>query len=89
MVELHLRYLCQARGLSIYNDIGGKAVAKKVLQLAGEGYKKKILSRQDNKAVASWTELCNKDAKEMDSVTAKQLKVMIRNVKGFLATMRH
>lgn len=89
VIELHLRYLCQARELSIHNEIGGKAVPKKLLQLAGDGYKKKILSRQDNKAVITWIELCRDAAEGKDSVTVKQVKAMIRNVKGFLATMRH
>jgi len=89
VVELHLRYLCQARGLSIHNEIQGKAVPKKVLQLAGDGYKKKILSRQDNKAVVSWIELCKDGAEGKDSVTVKQVKAMIRSVKVFLATMRY
>lgn len=89
VIELQLRYLCQARGLSIHNEIQGKAVPKKVLQLAGDGYKKKILSRQDNKAVVSWIDLCRDGAEGKDSVTVKQVKTMIRGVKNLLATTRY
>ncbi|MFW2366561.1 MAG: hypothetical protein ACN4GW_09100 [Desulforhopalus sp.] len=89
VVELHLRYLFQAKGVSIHNQIQGKAVAKKVAQLAGDGYKKKILSRQENKAVISWIELSTDGAEGKNPVTAKQVKTMIRQVKGFLATTRY
>lgn len=89
VVELHLRYLFQAKGASIHNQIQGKAVAKKAVQLAGDGYKKKILSRQENKAVISWIELSRDGAEGKNPVTAKQVKTMIQQVKGFLATTRY
>lgn len=89
VVELQLRYLCQAGGVSIHNQVQGKAVPKKGMQLAGDGYKKKILSRQENKAVTSWIELSSNGSEGETSVTAKQIKTMLRDVKGFLATQRY
>ncbi len=53
VLEKHLSNLCQAREIAIYNEIQGKAVPKKGLQLTGEAYKKKLYSRQDNKTIIS------------------------------------
>lgn len=89
VVELQLRYLCQAGGVSIHNHVQGKAVPKKGIQLAGDGYKKKILSRQENKVVTSWLNLSESISEGKDSVTTKQIKAMLRDVKGFLATKRY
>ncbi|MGW8195176.1 MAG: hypothetical protein ACWGOX_13025, partial [Desulforhopalus sp.] len=58
VLELQLRGLCKAKGISLMNIIQGKGVSKKPLQLAGEAYKKKIYTRQDNKSVISWLEMC-------------------------------
>lgn len=90
ILEKLLRDLCLANGISIHNEIKGKAVPKKGLQLTGEAYKKKIYDRQDNKAVISWLELCDNAAGgKQDAITGSQLKTMLNQLQAFLAKLKY
>ena len=90
MLEKHLRSLCLARGIALDNDIQGKAVAKKGLQLTGEAYKKKLYERQDNKAVIGWLELCDSAvAGTGDAIDGDEVKSMLRHMHIFLKKIKY
>ena len=90
ILEQQLRNLCLARGITINNEIQGKAVPKKGLQLTGEAYKKKLYDRQDNKAIISWFELCDAAAKgKNDEFTSSQVKSMLREMQAFLTRIKY
>ena len=90
ILEKQLRNLCLARGIAIHNEIQGKAVPKKGLQLTGEAYKKKLYNRQDNKAVISWLELCDTAAKgKNDTLTSSQVKLMLNEMQAFLTKIKY
>jgi hypothetical protein len=90
ILEKQLRNLCLARGIAIHNEIQGKAVPKKGLQLTGEAYKKKLYDRQDNKAVISWLELCDAATKGThDTITSGQVKSMLNEMQAFLTKIKY
>lgn len=90
ILEKQLRNLCLARGIAIDNEIQGKAVAKKGLQLTGEAYKKKLYDRQDNKAVICWLELCDAAAKgKVEEIDSGQVKNMLNEMQAFLTKIRY
>jgi hypothetical protein len=90
ILEKHLRNLCLARGISIHNEIQGKAVPKKGLQLTGEAYKKKLYDRQNNKAVISWLELCDAAAKgKHEAIDSGQVKDMLNEMMAFLTKIKY
>ncbi len=90
ILEKQLRNLCLARGIAIHNEIQGKAVPKKGLQLTGEAYKKKLYDRQDNKAVMAWLEICDAAAKgNHDTVTSNQVKSMLGEMQAFLVKTKY
>ena len=90
ILEQQLRNLCLARGIAINNEIQGKAVPKKGLQLTGEAYKKKLYDRQDNKAIISWLELCDIAAKgKSDAITSDQVKSMLNEMQTFLTKIKY
>ena len=90
ILEQQLRNLCLARGIAIHNEIQGKAVPKKGLQLTGEAYKKKLYDRQDNKAIISWFELCDAAAKgKTDSITSDLVKTMLNEMQAFLTKTKY
>lgn len=87
VLEELLRSLCIKADIKIYNEIQGKAVAKKGLQLTGEAYKKKLYDRQENKTIIGWLELYG-DAAEgnSDKLTAKAANRMLAGLQSFLAS---
>lgn len=89
VVDMILRTLCHEESIKIHNEIQGKAIPKKPLQLAGDAYKKKIYDRQTNKMIMGWIELYNDAAedKETDKVSFK-IEQMISGVQSFLAKTR-
>ena len=90
ILEKELRSLCLARGIPLYNEIQGKAVPKKGLQLTGDAYKKKLYDRQDNKTVIAWLELCDSAASgTRDSVTGDQVKSMLNAMRAFLTKTKY
>jgi hypothetical protein len=90
ILEQQLRNLCRARGIALHNELRGKAVAKKGLQLTGEAYKKKMYDRQDNKAIISWLELCDAAAKgKQDAFTSGQVKSMLGEMQAFLTKIKY
>ena len=90
ILEQQLRNLCLARGIAINNEIQGKAVPKKGLQLTGEAYKKKLYDRQDNKAIISWLELCDAAAKgQHEYVTSGRVKSMLVEMQVFLTKTKY
>ena len=90
ILEKHLRSLCLARGIPLDNDIQGKAVAKKGLQLTGEAYKKKLYDRPDNKAIIAWLELCDSAAAATgESIDANQVKTMLRQMQALLTKIKY
>ncbi|PHR27426.1 MAG: hypothetical protein COA36_09370 [Desulfotalea sp.] len=81
-----LRCLCLKAEIRIYNEIQGKAVPKKGLQLTGEAYKKKIYERQDNKLIMAWLELyADAVADKDDNVTSGKVSQMLTGMQSFLA----
>ena len=90
VLEKHLSNLCQAREIAIYNEIQGKAVPKKGLQLPGEAYKKKLYSRQDNKTIISWLEIYDAAAKEKhEALDSGQVKSMLNEMMAFLTKIKY
>ncbi|MDK9705989.1 MAG: hypothetical protein OEL83_02960 [Desulforhopalus sp.] len=90
VLEKHLRDICIAAGIKIHNEIQGKAVGKKGLQLTGEAYKRKLYERQENKEVIAWLELFAKAAEaKSDDLPAEQVKNMVSGVLSFLTKIRH
>jgi hypothetical protein len=90
ILEEQLRKLCLARDISIHNEIQGKAIPKKALQLTGEAYKKKLYDRQENKAIMSWLELCDAAAKGTnDAITSNQVKSMLGEMQTFLSKIKY
>lgn len=90
ILEQQLRNLCRARGIAINNEIQGKALPKKGLQLTGEAYKKKLYDRQDNKAIISWLELCDAAAKgKHEYVTSGRVKSMLDEMQAFLTKTKY
>jgi hypothetical protein len=57
VLEKHLRNLCQANGIATVNRQQSRPAKKKSLQLTGDGYKKKLFDRSQNKRLISWLEL--------------------------------
>lgn len=57
ILEKHLRDLATAHDIPVENRMRDKTVAKRGLQLSGELYKKKLLSRQDSRTVVQQFEL--------------------------------
>jgi hypothetical protein len=90
ILEKHLRNLCLAKGIKIYNEIGGKAVDKKGLQLTGEAYKKKFYDRSDNKGVTIWL-TCGEQAADPKGAepSLDQVKTMISGIASFLNKVRY
>ncbi len=90
ILEKELHNLCLAKGIPLHNEIQGKAVPKKGLQLTGEAYKKKLCDRQDNKAIIAWFELCDNAAKgNHDSITSPQVQRMLNDMQAFLTKIKY
>lgn len=90
ILEEQLRSLCLAKGIAIDNEIQGKAVPKKGLQLTGEAYKKKLYDRKDNKTIISWLELSDSATKvKSDSITSDQVKNMLNEMQAFLTKIKY
>lgn len=90
MLEKLLRNLCIAKEVRTYNDIQGKAVAKKGLQLTGELYKKKVYERQDNKAIIGWLELTTAVAQEkQEALPDAEVKDMLKGIQGLINKLRY
>ncbi len=90
ILEKELRSLCLARGIPLHNEIQGKAVPKKGLQLTGEAYKKKLYDRQDNKAVITWLELYETAVKGAgESIATDQVKSMLNQMQAFLTKIKY
>ncbi|MBU1568036.1 MAG: hypothetical protein KJ630_20735 [Proteobacteria bacterium] len=89
VLEKQLRNLCLAKGIKIFNESQGKAVAKKGLQLTGEAYKRQIYGRQENKEIVSWLELYDTAADSKNDVSSEQVKSMVNGVLGFLTKIRY
>lgn len=90
ILEKHLRNLCLAKGIKIYNEVGGKAVDKKGLQLTGEAYKKKFYDRNDNKGVVAWLTCCEQAADPKGrEPSLDQVKSMLSGIASFLNKIRY
>ncbi len=90
ILEKHLRNLCLARGLAMHNEIQGKAVPKRGLQLTGEAYKKKLYDRQMNKTVIGWIELCDAAAAgKHEAVDPARVKNMLNEMMAFLVKIKY
>jgi len=86
IVEKQLRNLCQTKDIPLHNEVQGKAVPKRALQLTGEAYKKKLYTRQDNKDIMSWLELASLEPAKLDS---KQVAAMLNGLNAFIAKTRY
>ncbi len=81
-----LRCLCLRAEIKLYNDIQGKAIAKKGLQLTGDAYKKKVYERQENKQIIAWLELYADALEGKDeAVTPGKVSQMLTGMQSFLA----
>ena len=86
ILEELLRALCLKAGIKIYNEIQGKAIPKKGLQLTGDAYKKKIYERQENKMIIAWLELYTDALADNDEkVTTGKVSQMLTGMQSFLA----
>jgi hypothetical protein len=90
ILEKQLRNLCLANSIAIHNELQGKAVPKSALQMTGEAYKKKLYTRQDNKAVLSWLDLYEAAAAgKQDAITGAQVKNMLGEIQAFLTRIKY
>ena len=86
ILEELLRCLCLKAEIKLHNDIHGKAVPKKGLQLTGEAYKKKVYERQENKMIIAWLELYSDAlANNDDNVTEGKVSQMLTGMQSFLS----
>ncbi|MFT5699505.1 MAG: hypothetical protein ACI8ZB_002365 [Desulforhopalus sp.] len=86
VLEELLRNLCLRAEIKLYNEIQGKAVAKKALQLTGEAYKKKVYERQENKLIMAWLELyADAVSDESENVTTGKVSQMLTGMQSFLS----
>lgn len=86
ILEELIRCLCLKAEIKLYNDIHGKAIAKKGLQLTGEAYKKKVYERQENKMIIAWLELyADALANNDEKVTTGKVSQMLTGMQSFLA----
>lgn len=86
VLEELLRCLCRKADIKIFNEIQGKAVTKKGLQLTGEAYKKKVYERQENKLIIAWLELYSDAlAGKDEAVTEGKVSQMLTGMQSFLA----
>lgn len=89
VLEKLLRNICLEKGIKIHNDIQGKAVPKKALQLTGEAYKKKLYDRQDNKQIIAWLDLAKITAAEdAPAVSAAQASALLRDLQNLINKLR-
>ncbi|WP_457577603.1 hypothetical protein [Desulfomarina sp.] len=85
VLEKHLRNLCQANGIDIINRRQSTPAPKRSLQLASEGYKKKLFDRGQNKKLLSWLELCGRINQDPTlTVSTEQADKMYRGLRRFL-----
>lgn len=82
-----LRNVCQNQDIKLFNEIQGKASAKKALQLSGEAYKKSLFDRNTNKSILVWIELFNDIAekKERPKISS-ETNQMLSGIQSFLAS---
>jgi len=86
VLEKHLRNLCQANGIDVINRQQSTPAPKRSLQLASDGYKKKLFDRAQNKKLLSWLDLCDRLNKDSTlTVSTEQADKMYRGIKRFLA----
>jgi uncharacterized protein (UPF0335 family) len=86
ILEELLRCLCIRAEIKVYNEIQGKAVPKKGLQLTGEAYKKKVYERQENKLIMAWLELyADALGDNNEGVTTGKVSQMLTGMQSFLA----
>lgn len=86
ILEELIRCLCLKAEIKLYNEIQGKAIAKKGLQLTGEAYKKKVYERQENKMIIAWLELYSDAlANNDENVTTGKVSQMLTGMQSFLA----
>lgn len=82
-----LRCLCLRAEIKLYNEIQGKAVAKKGLQLTGEAYKKKVYERQENKLIIAWLELYADALEGKDEgIAPGKVNQMLTGMQSFLSS---
>jgi len=90
ILEKYLRELCLASGIAIHNELQGKAVPKKGLQLSGEAYKKKLYNRADNRSVIAWLDLYDAAAgAKTDAITSDQVKNMLNEMQAFMNRIKY
>lgn len=90
ILEKHLRNICLARGVAVNNEIQGKVIPKKGLQLTGEAYKKKVYGRKENKEIISWLELSNTAATGIhDALKAAEVKKMLGGIVSLLRSIKY
>jgi len=81
-----LRCLCLKAEIKLHNEIQGKAIAKKGIQLTGEAYKKKVYERQENKQIMAWLELYSDAlAGKNEDVTPGKVSQMLTGMQSFLS----
>lgn len=86
VLEKHLRNFCQANGIDVINRQQSTPAPKRALQLASDGYKKKLFDRAQNKNLLSWLKLCDRINQDPAStVSTEQAEKMHRGIKRFLA----
>ena len=86
VLEELLRCLAIRAEIKLYNEIQGKAVPKKGLQLTGEVYKKKVYDRGENKKIIGWLELYQSALEEKgEEITPAKVNQMLTGLQSFLS----
>lgn len=89
VLEKLLRNICLEKDIKIHNEIQGKAVPKKALQLTGEAYKKKLYDRQENKQIINWLDLVQKSAAEESApVSLDQASKLVKGIQNLINKLR-
>jgi len=87
ILEKYLRDLAAAHDIPTENRMRDKQVAKRGLQLSGELYKKKLLSRQDSRAVVQQFELLtNKEDGSRKKLTSKDAQTCLTTVQRLITS---
>ncbi len=90
LLEEMLKKLAFKSGIKLYNEIQGKAVAKRGLQLSGEVYKKRLYERKDNKQILAIMEIylkvCENPAEPVKETQVRQAISWMQSFIAFTST---
>ena len=88
LLEKQLRELCLNAGIRIFNETRGKAAPKRGLQLSGDAYKKRVISRQVNKNLNSWLKLYE-EASTGKEPKKEDARLMLKGINDFISNLTY